>query len=348
MEMTTSQPFQNVKSLNTTQHYDNLNERQIESSDIPIYVCYAVISIIGFICNSITIMVMIRNPSLQTLYNFLLLNLAIGDLISSVFSIAKFIIIICMSQASGFSDHSAMVLCRIITPVIYVSIVMSVLTLTAISLERYFGIVKPLIHRNMTPKRLKVFLIFCWGTTIIVPGFISGELRMEKKRYYCFVSSDENDWPLWKKAICWFGLIFAYIIPFIVITVAYFKIITHMRLQSQEPNIATGENSQSAQLVQQKNNKTIRLLIFITVSFSVAILPEIVYFAMIFSDTKYIDAVLFYQVGVPTVAINAVNPLIYTLSNPRFRNAARLLIRPPQQRRVAPFPQTTKTTAPTH
>jgi hypothetical protein len=293
---------------------------------------------------------MARNPALHSLYNYLLLNLAIGDLISSIFSILKFIIIICVHQSGGFSDLFAKVLCRFITPIIYVSIILSVMTLTAISLERYFGIVKPLVHRNMTPKRLKFFLFYCWSLAVISPAVLSQALRMEKTRYYCFVSPDENDWPQWKKIVCWVGLIIAYIVPFVVITVAYVKIIRHMRQRNREPNIATRGDPQNALLVQQKTNRTTRVLILITALFSISILPEIVYFAMIFSDTQYIDAVVFYQVGIPTVAINAINPFLYTLSNPRFRSATDLLIRRRQKRRVAPVPlvtPTTRTTAPT-
>ena len=345
MAFTTSQPYQNTTWLNASKYYDSSNRRRIEPSDIPVFACYAAIAVTGCICNSLTITVMVHNPALHTLYNFLLLNLAIGDLISSAFSIAKFIIIVCADQSDGLSDLSAILICRFFTTIIYFSIILSVLTLAAISLERYFGIVKPIVHRNMTTKRLKYFLVFTWVITIAGPALISGQMRMEKTRYHCFASSDAKDWPRWKSIVGWIGLTFAYIIPFIIITVVYLKIIIHMRHRNREPDLATGENSQSARLAQQKTTKTIRLLVIITVLFCVAILPELVYFAMIFSDRTYIDAVLFYKIGIPTVAINAVNPFIYTLSNPTFRSAAHRLIRRPRQRRVAPLPLTTRTTA---
>lgn len=342
-----SQPYQNTTQLNLThQAPNNLNFRQIQPSDIPIFTCYCLIFTTGFICNSLTIAVMACNPALHTLYNFLPLNLAVGDLISCIFSIAKLIFVLCADKSGGLSDLGAILVCRFFTTVIYFSIILSVLTVTAISIERYFGIVKPLVHRNMTTKRLRYFLLFVWPITIIGAALISGDLRIYETRYYCFFSANEKDWPFWKQIIGWIGLTFGYIVPFIDIIVVYSKIIIHTQQQKRECNIATaGENTLRERLVQERTRKLVRLLILITVVFSVAILPELMYFALILSDRKYIDAVLFYQIGIPTVAINAITPILYTLSNSTFRSATIRLIRCLRHgTRLQTHPLTTRTT----
>ena len=326
--------------------------RQIHTSDIPLFICYGLIATIGFVCNGITIAVMARNPTLHTIYNKLLLNLAAADLISNTFSMAKIIIILSVHQSGGISDLFAELVCRFFTTVIYFCILLSVVTLTAIALERYFGIVKPLLHRNMTPKRLTFFLIFAWTSSLVAPAIISGQIRMDKTTYYCFLSPDAEDWPQWKIFLGWMGLTCAYVIPLIVITVVYVKIILHMKRRNRTANLATAGNPQSEVLARLKTNKLVRLLLLITALFCLSLFPEIVYFAMIFTDIRYIDAALFYKVGVPTVAINAVNPLVYTLSNSTFRSAAVRLIRH-RSRRVRPGAErqirgwTTKTTAQT-
>ena len=328
----------NISHFNKTQAH-----RQIQNSDIPVFVCYAIISVIGCVCNGITIVVMAYSPWLHTLYNFLLLNLAVADLISSTFSIVKLVVVICVDQSNALSDLSATLICQFFTITIYCSIILSVVTLTAISLERYFGIVKPLIHRNMTTNRLKYFLLFAWPTAVLGPLVLSGELEMDQTTYYCFFSSDESNWSLSKIIIGWIGLSFMYIVPFIVITIVYSKIIIHMRLKQE----ATEQDPRSAQLAIQKKTKTIRRLMLITVLFAVAILPELVYFAMILFDREHVDAALFYKIGIPTVAINAVNPFIYTLSSPTFRSAVVRFLRRSGQRRVAPLPPSTEATAQT-
>ena len=107
----------------------------------------------------VTIVVMAWNPSVHTLYNYLLLNLAVADLFSSIFSAVKLIVIACIDQSIGFSDLSTTLICRFFTITIYCCIVLSVLTLAAISLERYFGIIRPLVHRNNDIKPPEVFPI---------------------------------------------------------------------------------------------------------------------------------------------------------------------------------------------
>ena len=97
---------------------------------------------------------------------------------------------------------------------IYYSIVLSIMTLTAISLERYFGIDKPLVHPNMTTYRLKYFLFFAWPTAFIGPVIFSRELIMDKTTYYCFFSPDEKDWPLSKIITSLIALPFLYIIAY--------------------------------------------------------------------------------------------------------------------------------------
>ncbi|XP_028393223.1 cysteinyl leukotriene receptor 1-like [Dendronephthya gigantea] len=329
--------------------------RQIQASDIPVLICYGLIAVIGFVCNGITIAVMARNPTLHTIYNKLLLNLAAADLISNIFSIAKIIIILSVNQSGGISDLFAEIVCRLFTTIIYFCILLSVVTLTAIALERYFGIVKPLVHRNMTPKRLTYFVVFAWISSLVAPAIISEQMEMDKTTYYCFLRPNAEDWPQWKMVLGWVGLTCAYIIPLIVITVVYVKIIMHMRRRNRRVNLATAGNPQSELLARRKTSKLVRLLLLITVLFSVSLLPEIVYFAMILTDIRYIDAALFYKVGVPTVAINAINPLIYTLSNSTFRIAAARLIRrrsrrvrPVTERRTRGWTTKTKTTASSH
>ena len=188
----TSQSYQQLMWLNTSHFNETQVYRQIQNSDIPVYVCYAIISVIGCICNSVMIVVMTCSPWLHTIYNFLLLNLAVADLIASIFSIVKLVVIICVNQSNGLSDFSTTMICRFFTIMIYYSIVLSIMTLTAISLERYFGIDKPLVHPNMTTYRLKYFLLFVWPTAFIGPVIFSGELIMDKTTYYCFFSSDKK------------------------------------------------------------------------------------------------------------------------------------------------------------
>ena len=142
-------------------------------------------------------------------------------------------------------------------------------------------------------------------------------------RYYCFLKADEKNWPMWKTTLGWIVLAFAYILPFCIIVMSYSKILLHVRHTKITPFNNVG--LRNAQLTTNKRNRLVHSLVLITALFSFAVLP--VYFAMILFDHKFINAFLFYKIGIPTVSIIAINPLVYTLSNPSFSCAARRLFR---------------------
>ena len=194
----------------------------------------------------------------------------------------------------------------------------------------------------MTRKRLKYFPLFAWPSAIFGPATLSGELRMDETSYYCFFSPDEKDWPLFKIVLAWIGLTLAYITPSIIVTTTYMKVDFHVTLKNNDQNLTAGQSPESVQSARQKTTKTIRLLIFISIFFAVSLLPEIVYFRMILLGRKSVDSALCYKIGIPTLAINAVNPLTYTLGNLTFRSAALSFFCNPRQRRMEPLPLTTR------
>lgn len=100
---------------------------------------------------------MVKNPSLHTLYNFLLLNLAVVGLLSRIVSIGKFIMILHANKTGVPSHVIETVTCQIFTTVIYFGILLSILTLTAIALERYFWYRETFYTPEHDEKTLKYF-----------------------------------------------------------------------------------------------------------------------------------------------------------------------------------------------
>ena len=99
----------------------------------------------------------------------------------------------------------------------------------------------------------------------------------------------------------------------------------HFKTTNQAQASAVSGNTNSAEIARKRAAKTVRMLILVTALFAVALLPEIVYIFLILYDRKYIEAPLFFKIGFPTLASIAVNPFVYTLSNPTFRQEAKRL-----------------------
>lgn len=314
--------------INKTSEEENNGgtSRIIRDSDIPIFAIYGLIAVTSILANGVAINIIIRNTEFHTLYNFLLLNLAVADFIAGIFSILKLIAIIVMNQYEHADNFCNLILCKFLTAAIYTNVFVSLNTLTVVAFERYYGITKPIAHRTFSNKRLKyvVGLVWIWSTTAAV--FVARELEIGKHSFYCGFSSDETDWPTWKLVMGWFGLVAGYVFPIFIITALYSKVVRCVWIkQIDTQNSSAGSNTPASHVQKRKSFKVVKLLILITVLFMIAMIPELVYFALVLYDRRFVNSVLFYKIGIPTVAIIAINPFVYTLSNPSYRAKVKII-----------------------
>ncbi|XP_076042472.1 uncharacterized protein LOC143026264 isoform X2 [Oratosquilla oratoria] len=105
--------------------------------------CYVVIFLLGMVGNTLVIVTLLQNRKMRTVTNVFLLNLAIADLLLGVFCM-PFTLVGSLLRDFIFGD----VMCRIIPYFQAVSVSVSVWTLVAISLERYYAICQPLRSRG--------------------------------------------------------------------------------------------------------------------------------------------------------------------------------------------------------
>ena len=306
-----------LKTNSTLNLTSAATENVITSEDVAVIVAYGAIALTSLLGNGITIAIILRNPTFHTLYNFLLLNLAAADFITGFVSLVEIGIIAFGSQTD--------VLCKIFTGIIYCNIMVSINTLTAIAFERYSGIMKPIVHRNRSSKRLKFVVISVWLSSVVTATVVAREIRMDETTFYCFVSNDERDWPTWKLTLGWLALVTIFVTPSVTITFLYGKIVLRFKSTGRSPTDAVSENTNGTEVARKRAAKTVRMSILVTILFGVALLPELVFFFLVLYDRKYVDARLFFKIGIPTVASIAVNPFVYTLSNPTFRQEAKRL-----------------------
>jgi hypocretin (orexin) receptor 2 len=120
------------------------------------------IFLIGIIGNLLVVIVVAKNAHMRTITNIFIVNLAIGDF---------FVILICLPP-SLINDITGnwwfgKTMCKIIPYIQYISVCVSVLTLTSISYERYYAIVYPL-KLKATKFRAKLIILLVWTIAIII------------------------------------------------------------------------------------------------------------------------------------------------------------------------------------
>ncbi|XP_017773250.1 PREDICTED: cholecystokinin receptor-like [Nicrophorus vespilloides] len=147
----------NVTAVNrTSTSSENFDAKIV----VPLYVAIFVLSMIG---NSMVLITLIQNKRMRTVTNVYLVNLAIADLLLGVFCM-PFTLIGQLLRNFIFG----IIMCKFIAYSQVVSISVSVWTLVAISLERYFAICSPLKSRRWQTQFHAYKMISCvWITSLL-------------------------------------------------------------------------------------------------------------------------------------------------------------------------------------
>ncbi|CAF1443375.1 unnamed protein product [Adineta steineri] len=138
-------------------------------------ILYVIVFIVGTIGNLLVIIVIQRNRSMRTVTNMFIMNLAAADLLVLVFCLPATVV-----QDVTKTWFFGLALCKFVNYVQNMSISVSVLTLMAISIERYQAIVHPLKFSG-TKQRARILILSVWilSLLLVLPDVILMTLRRQ-------------------------------------------------------------------------------------------------------------------------------------------------------------------------
>ena len=96
----------------------------------------------------------------RTNLNYLILNLAVADMMYAIFIAPKFFVKLAGSHPDGVTG---LVLCKLLTDgtIAWIGGASSIVTLVAIALERYYAVLYPLGNKGkLTKRKLKVWYFY--------------------------------------------------------------------------------------------------------------------------------------------------------------------------------------------
>ena len=132
-------------------------------ASIPIYV-------IGFIGNVLVIRIVYKTREMHTTTNYLLVNLALSDIIAILMAPPYF-----FSHLNGYlSDELGKVVCKMLT-LNEIAIMTSALTLTVLAVERYHALLKPFstgLRLNEDNIKKAITLIWISSVVLCLPHFV--------------------------------------------------------------------------------------------------------------------------------------------------------------------------------
>ncbi|CAH2245021.1 jg17418 [Pararge aegeria aegeria] len=205
---------------------------------------FMVFSLIGNVC---TCAVIIRERSMRTPTNCYLLNLAITDLVISIFVPVE-IYIIWVRDFYPLGEQG----CRIQFLLWDLLSSCSVLTILAFTIERYLVIAKPFLRQKLllTSRVFKIITVNWVVSSIFsVPSVYYVYFVERKENVYCFLSVPDKE----KTYLVAVELFIFYGIPMTVIFAMYVMIAIKLKSNKAEsrPNLAYGK---------QNRNKAVKML----------------------------------------------------------------------------------------
>ncbi|XP_070579354.1 tachykinin-like peptides receptor 99D [Ptychodera flava] len=314
MDPTTVNITQNSTG-NGTDDYDTLDH-----SSFPDYVNITelVLGIVGTLGNALVILVVLNARRMKTLTNYLILNLAVADLLTSVLLIFNryLIHVTSLPVPPGIAGQFY---CRLYysAQFFWATIKASTFNLMLVTFERYFALVHSLTYSDCFTKcKVSIMVAISWISACILELTFAVFHRYHEGHCQLFV------WPS-----AFLGMIFGianfiitYFIPVVFMTWAYYRIISSLKTRAR--NLHASRRNSSEQARAQARRRVIKMLFLVMIAYVICWTPNKMLFlghnlgAAIEYNSDY------YNVLVLLAFANSIlNPFIYVFKYRQFRQS---------------------------
>ena len=267
--------------------------------------------------NTLVCLVILLNRTMQTPINYLLLNLAVADIITVVFTSPQYIFIHMFTHPKGLAGDF---LCKFITGgnISWMGGVASVFSLVAISFERYVAVTKPYEQTSkFSLFKVKVIAVCCWIFTTVFNLPLFFVIYYDKKSDFCLEA-----WPSpiygQLNSTLWFFAVG--IIPASIMTFLYSRVVYDLWFKK------INESTQIA--VRNSRKKVTKLVLVVSVIYVISWFPQLVVYLLSNYNTDHFEfGNIAYVASVVMVTFNsAVNPIMYSFQSERFRHGFKQLL----------------------
>ena len=283
---------------------------EMPEQDIAFKTISSILILADVVGNSLVILIIIRNRSMKTPLNYLVLNLAAADLIAGVSLVPSLLLDVTTTYPPGLTGE---VLCRLFRSAYFgwVALCSSVFSLIFIAFDRYYAVMKPfsIIHK-ITIKKLKIFIPACWIISAMpcIPQFFVWEF--EDKELVCRLNSKT---PI-LKVLHTVYISFTVVCPTGILLALYSRLVRRLWFQKDT-------NSVTLQAVRRSRKKITKTMLILSGVFAICWYPDAVrhflevYFPSHISFSPASSNVFHYFV----LLNSTINPFIYAFQFANFR-----------------------------
>ena len=291
---------------------------------------YCLIILVSLSGNTVIGVIVYKTKTMRKPINFLIVNMAMSDLLFPIFLIPRAIQMIYIDSWL-IGGPLGQALCKLVSFPIDVSSSVSIQSLVLIAVDRFGAVVFPLRSPLISSKLCTFFILATWivAMTVLSPYLFAfnlseyaGELRcqMQWKKAFGESSSFKNYFVS--------ILVINIFIPFVLIAILY--IIIFLKLKSQK---IPGEQSANieAEHRRQRERNVLRMAIAIVLGFAICWLPFIIRHLLNFyaSDIVMSCGFQYFSSFASMMATGncAINPCIYFIFSSNYREGLKNLLR---------------------
>ncbi|KAL2082513.1 hypothetical protein ACEWY4_022331 [Coilia grayii] len=290
---------------------------------VPLYVFFGTSVVLTVVGNLLVIITVVHFKQLHTPTNYLILSLAVSDLL-----LGGFVMPPSMIRSIESCWYFGEWFCKIHTSTDVMCCTASILNLSLISIDRYYAIGKPLQYNaKITGKAIAVMISVSWGISAVVGfGMVFLELNILgiEDFYYSFTCTG-GCVLLQSVASSTVSSLLSFYIPGVIMLCIYLKIylIAQQQVRSIHNKHMQSKSSAAASKMERKATKTLAIIMGVFLSFW---LP---FFICNIIDplTGYSIPPLWFDMVVWIGYFNSTcNPLVYALFYSWFRKAFRIIL----------------------
>ena len=235
---------------------------------------YCLLLVMSLIGNTLIIMVVYRDEKMKTTTNLLIVNMAVSDLLVPIFAMPRANVEILYGNLRWLIDGAfGEALCKLTAFFQDISTAVSVQTLVAIAVDRFYAVWFPLKAARIKP-RVKYVILLIWliSTLIHAPYLYGFQIGKFNRKTYCYLG--------WSRAVTKIVflllIIFIYALPLVLITTFYSLIVKKLRKQT-----LYGVRNLVVHFSREKRSRNVlKMSLAIVVVFFLSMSPFVVYLSI--------------------------------------------------------------------